>query len=201
MKKMTLNEFKSYIKEQVDKVFELYGKEYDDRDMENNMENNVEITGEDDWKDWEQQYFDREQKRLKHRASMPMDVIVKHFQHYKIDASKFNPEILRKVYTNWFQANYEGLSDVEESEDGSGSVSVELDGMYGKHWISFDNQEEFNKYYENTILKDARDEFYEMYKQFELEDKAARGIKQSQSSNKNTLGNINPDVFSKLRGK
>jgi hypothetical protein len=100
------------------------------------------------------------------RRDVPFGNIVRFFKYYDLDVSKMNPDVVKEVYVKWEdEADYDGLSDVEENEDGS--LNVELDGMYGKYWISFKSKEEFEKYYQENILGDARAAFEHMYKHYE----------------------------------
>lgn len=187
--KMTLNELKEYVKVQALKLFNEY-------DEHAEYEGPVDQMGEKDI--YQQQWREEEARRRGIREKTPIESIVKFFEHFKIDVGKLNPEILRKMFVAWEdETNYEGVSDMEDQKNGS--VSVELDGMYGKHWMSFKNHDEWRKYYEGHILKDARDEFYKLYKEYELEDKVKRGEFEKNDANK--LGsNLSPDILNKLKG-
>lgn len=129
-------------------------------------------------------------------VNIPFEKIAEFFNHYKIDVSSLNPEAVKNVYRVWDkEADFEGLSDMEDGEDGK--VSVELDGMYGKHWMTFDSQEQWQEYYENHILADARQAFEGLYKEYDLKSQSQNAPKDMTSS----LGDTHGDVLSKLKAK
>lgn len=130
----------------------------------------------------------------------PMEKIVDFFSHYKIDVMKLDPNVLRLVYSKWEEeAAYEGLSDMEENPDGT--LHVELDSPYGRHWMKFDNDAEFQKYYQDHILADARQEFEELYKKYEAVDRKKRDQQAYEKTTTNTLGNTHGDILTSLKSK
>lgn len=179
MKKMTLNELKIYVKDQAQKLYENWQDQASEEDMFN------------------QQHREYVEKLRALRMKTPIDKVIEFFKHFKIDADKLNPDILRQIFVVWEdEANYEGVSDMEDGKDGS--VSVELDGIYGKHWMSFENHQDWNRYYQENILSEARAEFEKLYKEYSMKLSAKKGDFKNSG---NALGNnLSPEMLNKLKG-
>lgn len=169
MKRMTLNELRAYVQEQAMNLYEQW-----------------------DFEDY--------QARVREaRSKTPMESVLEFFHHFKIDTTNLNQDILRTIFMMWDEeSDYEGLSDMQDNEDGS--VSIELDGMFGKHWMKFKDHEEWRKYYEDVILADARREFERLYKKYDMQLKAKEAEKERIKANTNTLGNsLSPEMLNKLK--
>ena len=134
------------------------------------------------------------------RKAVPFGNIVQFFKHYDLDVSKMNPDVVKEVYVKWEdEADYDGISDVEENEDGT--LNVELDGVYGRHWISFNSQEDFDKYYKENVLGDARAAFERMYKHYEQLAGEKQKTADYEKTTTNTLGNTHGNVLATLKSK
>lgn len=151
----------------------------------------------DDYYEKERQEYER--KRLEMRRNTPMSSINEFFEGFGISMNGLKPELVKQIYINWEEyATYDDISDMENSETDD-SIHVELEGVYGKHWVSFNNQQEWDNYYEKHIASEARDDFQRAYKELDLKDKASKG--EFEKNTANTLGsNLSPDVLQKLKG-
>lgn len=133
------------------------------------------------------------------RMKTPWSSVVDFFNHYKIDVNGMDQNLVRQVFVNWDNAPFDGISDLEESPDGK--VSVEFDGTYGKHWMTFDNAEEWHTYYQDRVLPQAQEAFNTMVKHYQEKINDRQQKKDQEIASRNTIGNmISPEVLNKLKG-
>ena len=159
------------------------------------------ILNENDIEDYyEHERRESEKRHLEMRQKTPMSSIRGFFGSYGIEINGLNLNLVKDIYVNWDDhATYDDISDMEESEQENGPLKVELDGIYGKHWISFDNHGEWRKYFEKNIASVAKSDFEKVYKELDMNHKASQG--EFEKNDANTLGsNLDPEVLKKLKG-
>lgn len=162
-------------------------RNYDDHNMQDNAESGEESNIND---------FG-ESTGVDEAAGKSFAQIADYFKkYYQIDIAGLNPKIVEKIYNQWDEitSHYDGLSDMEENPDGS--LGVEFDGIYGKHWKSFKSHGEFEEYYNKNFKEPLKRDFNNLYKQYSTEIERR---KIDLASSANTLGNMHPDAFNKLK--
>jgi hypothetical protein len=163
-------------------------RNYDDHNMQDNAESGEESNIND---------FGESAGVDETNATKPFAQIADYFKkYYQIDVTGLNPKIVEKIYKQWDELSdsYDGLSDVEENPDGS--LSAEFEGMFGKHWKSFKNHAEFDEYYNKTFKEPLKADFNNLYKKYSSEIEKRKA---DTAASANTLGNMNPDAFNKLK--
>lgn len=94
-------------------------------------------------------------------------------------------EKLRKLANDIYVSDHmiKGLSDME-------GLSVEWDGIYGKHWQSFDSAEEMKNELDK-VEREAKAKIEEIYQELLSKKKAEAAAREA---SRNTLGNLFPEL-------
>ena len=159
------------------------------------------ILNENDIEDYyAQERRESEKRHLEMRQKTPMSSIRTFFRNYGVDINGLNQELVKSIYVNWDDyVTHDDISDMEESEQENGPLSVELDGIYGKHWVSFNNHAEWKDYFQKNIANVAKSDFEKAYKELDMNQKASQG--EFEKNDANALGsNLDPEVLKKLKG-